>query len=111
MVVITVPNPYDPQTPARPEYFGGREQVLNAVRERIESAKAHKKSGGILVHGHRGVGKTSLLKKIVSEFGGTEETPSNALVFYRRLSRTTSDSELYSILNEELLAAIEKRKT
>ena len=62
-----MPNPYDPQTPARPEYFGGREQVLRKLRERIAIAKEHKKSGGILIFGHRGVGKTSLLNKIISE--------------------------------------------
>jgi len=54
-------NPYDPQTPARPEYFGGREHILAKVRERIAIAQEHTKSGGILIFGHRGVGKTSLI--------------------------------------------------
>lgn len=105
-----MPNPYDPQTPARPEYFGGREEILKIVRERIESAVIHKKSGGILIYGHRGVGKTSLLKKIINEAQGLEEAPTNALTFYRRLARTTNDQELYGILNEELIAQIESRK-
>ena len=62
-----MPNPYDPQTPARPEYFGGREHVLCKLRDRIQMAEKHKKSGGILIYGHRGVGKTSLINKIINE--------------------------------------------
>ena len=103
-------NPYDPQTPARPEYFGGRQKVLASITERIESAKSHKKSGAALIYGHRGVGKTSLLNKIIDEAKGTEERPSNLLYFYRRLGRTTNDEELYRFLTEELIAAIESRK-
>ena len=106
-----MPNPYDPQTPARPEYFGGRHKVLSSITERILSAKAHKKSGAALIYGHRGVGKTSLLKKIIDEAKGTEDKPVNLLYCYRRLGRTTNDEELYNLLNEELLAAIDTRKS
>lgn len=105
-----MPNPYDPQTPARPEYFGGRVPVLNAIKERIDSARIHKKSGAALIYGHRGVGKTSLLKKIINESMGIEERPTNRLSFYKRLARTTNDEELYRLLNEELVAEIENRK-
>lgn len=105
-----MPNPYDPQTPARPEYFGGRKHVLEAVKERISSATIHKKSGAILIYGHRGVGKTSLLRKIIDESKGPEEAPTNALIVYRRLARTTNDQELYSILLEGLVAQVELRK-
>src|SRR3989338_6867151 len=106
-----MPNPYDPQTPARPEYFGGREPVLKRLRERIEMAKKHKKSGGVLIYGHRGVGKTSLINKIVSEMSGSSDNPSDILIINRRLARTTNDQELYRLLNEELIQQIEKRKT
>ncbi|HLD37095.1 MAG TPA: ATP-binding protein [Candidatus Nanoarchaeia archaeon] len=105
-----MPNPYDPQTPARPEYFGGREHVLKRLKERIEMAKEHKKSGGILIYGHRGVGKTSLINKIISEMTGTEDNPSDILIINRRLGRTTNDQELYRLLSEELIQQIEKRK-
>jgi AAA+ ATPase superfamily predicted ATPase len=104
-------NPYDPATPARPEYFGGREQVLKKVRERIEMAKEHKKSGGILIYGHRGVGKTSLINKIINEMSGNEDKPSNILIINRRLARTTNDQELYSLISEELIQQIDKRKS
>ncbi len=103
-------NPYDPQTPARPEYFGGREHILNKVKERIVIAKEHKKSGGILIYGHRGVGKTSLINKIISEMSGSEENLSEILIINRRLARTTNDQELYLLLNEELIQQVEKRK-
>lgn len=105
-----MPNPYDPQTPARPEYFGGREQVLKKVRDRISIARQHKKSGGILIFGHRGVGKTSLINKIINEISGTEDSPSDILIISRRLARTTNDQELYQLLNEELKQQVEKRK-
>ncbi len=103
-------NPYDPQTPARPEYFGGREHVLQKVRERISIAKEHKKSGGILIYGHRGVGKTSLINKITNELAGSENTLSDILIISRRLARTTNDQELYRLLNDELKQQVEKRK-
>ncbi len=108
--MILMPNPYDPQGPARPEYFGGRKIVLEKVAERIAIARQHKKSGGILIYGHRGVGKTSLIDKIISEFSGTEDAPSDILIINRRLARTTNDQELYHMLNEELRQQIANRK-
>jgi len=105
-----MPNPYDPQTPARPEYFGGRIHILKQLRERIEMAKQHKKSGGILIYGHRGVGKTSLINKITSEIKSIGDIPSDVLIISRKLARTTTEQELYGLLNEELLQQIEKRK-
>ncbi len=106
-----MPNPYDPQTPASPDYFGGRQQQLEAANDRISRARHQKQSGGILVYGHRGVGKTSLLKKITGIAKGSEEKPSNALVFYRRFTKTVSDQEFYQILNEELKQAVANRRT
>ena len=102
-------NPYDPQNPAKPEYFGGRKNILDSVRERIAKARLQKQSGGILVYGYRGVGKTSLLKKIVDL---SKETEGNMapLVIYRRLSKTTSESELYGIIIETIVEEIDQRK-
>ncbi|HKU50601.1 MAG TPA: ATP-binding protein, partial [Nitrososphaera sp.] len=104
-------NPYDPQTPAKPEYFGGRQQILKSVRERIDIAKTYRKSGGILIYGHRGVGKTSLLKKIIDEAGGFEDNPANALIIYRRLGRTTTEEELYGMVTEEAVTGVQRRKS
>jgi hypothetical protein len=108
--MILMPNPYDPQTPARPEYFGGREHILEKLRERIAMAGQHGKSGGILIWGHRCVGKTSLITKITSEVRGTPNSPSNVLIITRRLARTTNDQELYTMLNEEMIEQVEKRQ-
>ena len=84
--------------------------MLKMLRDRIQMARGHKKSGGILIYGHRGVGKTSLINKIISEIIGPEDCPSDILVISRRLARTTNDQELYNLLNEELTQQIEKRK-
>ena len=106
-----MPNPYDPQNPAKPHYFGGRFTALQIARDRIERARTNYQSGGILIYGHRGVGKTSLLKKINDMAGGENEIPSNTIIIYRRLSKTTSDTELYPMLNEEITQKIQERKT
>ncbi len=44
-------------------YFAGRKQELDLLTNEI----LHKKRGSILVSGHRGVGKTSLVYKVLSE--------------------------------------------
>lgn len=43
-------NPYDPQNPAKPDFFGGRKHILQIVVERINKAKERKQSGGVLVY-------------------------------------------------------------
>ncbi|MFA6330379.1 MAG: ATP-binding protein [Candidatus Micrarchaeia archaeon] len=104
-------NPYDPQSPANPDYFGGRKHILSAVLERLEKAKVKKQSGGVLVYGYRGVGKTSLLNKVSSTIQPQDELPGDVLVVYRRLSTTTSVSEFYQVLTESLVDELERRKT
>ncbi|OIO66370.1 hypothetical protein AUJ68_01050 [Candidatus Woesearchaeota archaeon CG1_02_57_44] len=100
-------NPYDPQAPAKPDYFGGRNSVLSSARERLRKAIVQDQSGGLLVYGHRGVGKTSLLHKIIDI--ANEEFP-GGISFCRRLSRTISNEELYVMLLEELQAQIHERQ-
>lgn len=105
-------NPYDPQNPAKPDYFGGRKEVLRIVRERIEKAKIQRQSGGILVYGYRGVGKTSLVKKIVDTVEQENSSGmSSAMAVYRPLSKTTSDSELYQMLTESVIEEASQRAT
>lgn len=106
-------NPYDPQNPVKPNFFGGRKHVLETASARIEKARTQKQSGGVLVYGYRGAGKTSLLTKIISiAVPVTEDKPqSNAISIYRRLSKTTSDEELYQMLIEDLLQEIRQRKS
>src|SRR3989338_7139017 len=102
-------NPYDPQSPAKPDYFGGRKQILQIVEERMGKAKEQEQSGGILIYGHRGVGKTSLLKKIIN-LADPENKGQNIVAVYRRLPKTTSDSELYQIIAESVLEEINNKK-
>lgn len=104
-------NPYDPQSPAKPDYFGGRKQVLKIAIERINKAIEKKQSGGLLVYGYRGVGKTSVLRKILNIATPEENNLSNnTLAIYRRLSKTTSDSDLYQIITEDILEEISQRR-
>lgn len=103
-------NPYDPQIPARPEYFGGRKEVLKKLKEKIELSVESKNSGGILIYGHRSVGKTSLIDKMVNEISQSEYFPNNILIVGRRLSKPTTENELYQMLIEEATHEIEKRK-
>ncbi|MDP2667023.1 MAG: ATP-binding protein [Candidatus Diapherotrites archaeon] len=101
-------NPYDPQNPAKPDYFGGRKHILEMAIQRIEKALMQRQSGGIMVYGHRGVGKTSLVHKIMNLTD--KQTNNEAITIYRRLGKTISDTELYQILTEELIEKIDYRK-
>jgi hypothetical protein len=105
-------NPYDPQNPVKPDFFGGRKHVLETAAIRIDKARSQKQSGGILVYGYRGAGKTSILTKIRSMIlPAPDKPPNNTLSIYRRLSKTTSDSELYQMITEDLLDEIQQRKS
>lgn len=103
-------NPYDPQSPAKPDYFGGRHMMLEKAEERISKACINKQSGGILIYGYRGVGKTSLLTKIIS-LAKEKENAKNSIFIYRRLSKTTSDSEFYQMMIETIKDEIEQRQS
>ncbi|MBI5390117.1 ATP-binding protein [Candidatus Woesearchaeota archaeon] len=103
-------NPYNPNTPANPDYFGGRKEILQRVKSIFEEASNLRRSSGILIYGYRGVGKSSLIEKIIDMAGGYANHESGNLIIKRRLSRTTNDQELYAILNEELLEKVRERK-
>ncbi len=105
-------NPYDPRTPAEPEEFGGRKAILQTVHEQIDSASVLRRSGGILIQGFRGVGKSSLVRKLIS-IVETEKAaiPGGAFVASCRLAKTTSDSELYKLITESLLEDISKKQS
>ncbi len=106
-----MPNPYDPQSPVKPSFFGGRKAVLDKVNDRINHAKQQGQSGGILLFGYRSIGKTSIIRKIIDVISKTEEgILSNALIISRRLSKDTDGTQLYQILNEELIEKVMERK-
>ncbi len=105
---IEMPNPYDPQNPVKPTYFGGRRAMINSFKERLNGALTSKQPGGVLIYGHRGVGKTSLLKKFIDIT--TESNRLDIIIIYRRLSAPTSSESLYRILLEELNVRIRERQ-
>ncbi|MCI4323733.1 MAG: AAA family ATPase [Thermoplasmata archaeon] len=57
---------YDPQTPASPESFAGRSELQEYVREALDTGARLGKGSSMLLHGYRGSGKTSALRKIQS---------------------------------------------
>jgi type II secretory pathway predicted ATPase ExeA len=57
-------NPYAPGQPANPEAFAGRGEVLERVEEAVQDALRLRRSTAIMLHGYRGSGKTSALRKI-----------------------------------------------
>lgn len=56
--------PYTPQTPASPETFAGRREILTYVQEALEATRQQRRGRSVLLHGYRGSGKTSALRKI-----------------------------------------------
>ena len=60
MVVL----PYDPQKPSSPGTFAGRRNLLKAVENALETADRLHRGSALLLHGYRGSGKTSALRKI-----------------------------------------------
>ena len=56
--------PYNPQIPASPEAFAGRHEMLAHVQAALEAAVGQRRGQSILLHGYRGSGKTSALRKI-----------------------------------------------
>ncbi len=58
-------NPYNPTDAVSPSYFAGRRDVLSRAEE-VYSASLNGSSGGILLTGHRGIGKTSALRAMES---------------------------------------------
>ena len=57
---------YDPQTPVSPESFAGRLEMRAFVQEALETAKGLHKGSSMLLHGYRGSGKTSAIRKVES---------------------------------------------
>ena len=105
-------NPYDPQSPAKPDYFGGRKTILAKVVERVQKAVIRKQSGGVLIYGYRGVGKTSLLNKITSIYGDSNsELSNNFIIISKALGKSTTDTDLYQILIENITEKVKERKS
>lgn len=60
---MTLTNPYVPTDAIPPSYFAGRKDILARAQQVVDQA-SRKVHGGILLSGHRGIGKTSALRAI-----------------------------------------------
>jgi energy-coupling factor transporter ATP-binding protein EcfA2 len=58
--------PYDPQRPATPESFAGRQDLVTFVGNAIQVGGTLHRGSAVLLYGYRGSGKTSALRKIQS---------------------------------------------
>lgn len=92
-------NPYDPQRPTAPEAFAGREELVEWGAKALESARVRRASGAALVHGHRGSGKTSALRKIEAMARSSGLAP---IVVEIPLHERSSDADLLDAIVEEI---------
>ena len=92
-------NPYDPNNPVAPAYFGGRKTLLRGADEAIERVIQGRHTG-MLIYGHRGIGKTSAVKAIEARTG--DRMP----IVHVALNAPTDKQSLVERLIAEIGAAI-----
>lgn len=77
----------------RPDLVVGRDELLSDAREQLA------RGGSVLVHGPAGIGKSTLLRTLAAEFGGTSRT-------VLRCSATESESHLPFLALADLLGLV-----
>lgn len=100
-------NPYDPQRPSSPDTFTGREKLIARTNTFIEGARGHRRSGSLLLHGHRGSGKTSALRKIQALVG---RASSESVTVEIPLRGKSSESALLKDIVEEARRVVEEAR-
>lgn len=92
-------NPYVPTDAIPPKYFAGRKNILARSRQVLEQARrgVH---GGILLSGHRGIGKTSALRAI--EAGLPDEVAIVRIRFSRAMDLEGFAAEIIGHLRAEV---------
>lgn len=92
-------NPYVPTDAIPPRYFAGRKNILLRSQEILDAARkgVH---GGILLSGHRGIGKTSALRAI--EAGLPEDVAVVRIRFSRRLRLEEFAAEVMGHIRAQL---------
>lgn len=100
-------NPYDPQHPTPPDQFAGRAKLVARIREAFEGAHHYHRGGAVLVHGHRGSGKTSALKKIQAL---TEAEVPGAVIVEVPLQETLNGDGLLRAISEEAMSYVRRKK-
>lgn len=101
-------NPYDPQRPSPPGSFAGRAKLIQTLREYLERAQTRRSSGSLLIHGHRGTGKTSALRKIEAL---TEDSAPDALAVDIPLHQASSDADLLRSIVQEITSYVRRKRT
>ena len=86
---------YYPQEPVNPKYFAGRQKVL-AEFEKIIAAAVQGRAENAAVYGVRGIGKTSLLVKVL------EQVPSSCFTAYYAVSREFGSKEFVDELLQKM---------
>ena len=99
--------PYLPGQPADPATFAGRAEMISAVREILEEAQHFRESSALLLHGYRGSGKTSAIRKIEAL---VRETVSGALVTEIQLRAQSSEEHLLLSIVKDLQRQLETRE-
>jgi type II secretory pathway predicted ATPase ExeA len=91
-------NPYAPGQPADPRSFAGRRELLRQTVDAVEVATKLQRSTAILLHGYRGSGKTSILRKIQDQV--LQLSPNSITVELPLRSMTPEDRLLASLVLE-----------
>ncbi len=93
-------NPYLPNQPVTPESFAGRRELIAKLQESIEAATSHiHRSTAFLLHGYRGSGKTSAIRKFQSIL---ESNVPNLVRIEIQLLASSGDEKLLSLLLDNL---------
>ena len=91
-------NPYLPSQPVTPESFAGRRELIEKVLESVEAALSPaKRSTAIMLHGHRGSGKTSAIRKIESLV--RQEAAASVVVEVQLLAQSDDDQLLKMLID------------
>jgi hypothetical protein len=99
-------NPYVPGQPATPELFAGRTELVHRAGDAIEEAQKLRRSTALLLHGYRGSGKTSAIRKIQSL---VRESSPGALVAEIQLRAHSSENLLLETVVRDLKRQLETR--
>jgi Cdc6-like AAA superfamily ATPase len=95
-------NPYLPNQPVTPDSFAGRADLIERIDESINAASSPlRRTTAILLHGYRGSGKTSAIRKIRSILNA--RVP-NLVGIEIQLLASSGDEKLLALLLDNLRA-------
>jgi Cdc6-like AAA superfamily ATPase len=101
-------NPYAPGQPADPRSFAGRKELLRQTVDAVEVATKLQRSTAILLHGYRGSGKTSILRKMQDQ---VRQLSPGAITVELPLRSMTPEDRLLTSLVLEVSRQLGARKT